>query len=72
MSIGKDLRLRRIIDPITNSSVMFAFSHGTSVPEVMAGLEDPAGSFRKVRDGGIGIWLLHRLSYGWLIGHTDQ
>jgi DhnA family fructose-bisphosphate aldolase class Ia len=52
MSIGKDLRLRRIIDPITNSSVMFAFSHGTSVPEVMAGLEDPAGSFRKVRDGG--------------------
>jgi class I fructose-bisphosphate aldolase len=52
MSIGKDLRLRRIIDPVTNTSVMFAFSHGTSVPEVMPGIEDPATSFRKVRDGG--------------------
>jgi DhnA family fructose-bisphosphate aldolase class Ia len=52
MSIGKHLRMRRIIDPVTNSSVMFAFSHGTSVPEVMAGIEDPATSFRKVRDGG--------------------
>jgi DhnA family fructose-bisphosphate aldolase class Ia len=52
MSIGKHLRMRRIIDPVTNSSVMFAFSHGTSVPEVMAGIEDPPTSFRKVRDGG--------------------
>ncbi|MEU9890572.1 hypothetical protein AB0M95_22725 [Sphaerisporangium sp. NPDC051017] len=52
MGIGKDLRLRRIIDPVTNSTVMFAFSHGTSTPEVMPGIEDPIGMYRKVRDGG--------------------
>src|SRR5690349_11770113 len=51
-SIGKELRMRRIIEPVSNTSVMFAFSHGTSVPEVMSGIEDPATSFRKVRDGG--------------------
>jgi DhnA family fructose-bisphosphate aldolase class Ia len=52
MSIGKDLRLRRIIDPISGTTLMFAFSHGTSVPTVLEGIEHPAERLRAVRDGG--------------------
>lgn len=52
MSTGKALRLRRIIDPASQSAVMFAFSHGTSVPTVLPGIEDPVGRLRAVRDGG--------------------
>src|SRR5690349_17150199 len=52
MSTGKALRMRRIIDPASQSTVMFAFSHGTSAPEVMPGLEDPVGRFEAIRDGG--------------------
>jgi DhnA family fructose-bisphosphate aldolase class Ia len=52
MSIGKALRLRRIIDPESNTTVMFAFSHGTSVPTVLPGIEDPVGRLRAVREGG--------------------
>ncbi len=52
MSTGKALRLRRIIDPESQTTVMFAFSHGTSVPTVLPGIEDPVGRLRAVRDGG--------------------
>lgn len=52
MSAGKQLRMRRIIDPITKSSVMFAFSHGTSAPDVLQGIEDPVSRYRAARDGG--------------------
>jgi fructose-bisphosphate aldolase / 2-amino-3,7-dideoxy-D-threo-hept-6-ulosonate synthase len=52
MSTGKQLRMRRILDPATHSSVMFAFSHGTSAPEVLKGIEHPAARYRAVRDGG--------------------
>jgi DhnA family fructose-bisphosphate aldolase class Ia len=52
MSTGKALRMRRIIDPETQSTVMFAFSHGTSAPEVMQGIEDPIGRYEAARDGG--------------------
>jgi fructose-bisphosphate aldolase, class I len=51
-STGKALRMRRIIEPVSRSTVMFAFSHGTSAPEVMAGLEDPVARFEAARDGG--------------------
>src|SRR5687768_906827 len=52
MSTGKALRMRRIIDPASQSTVMFAFSHGTSAPEVLAGIEDPRSRLQAVRDGG--------------------
>jgi DhnA family fructose-bisphosphate aldolase class Ia len=52
MSTGKLLRLRRIIDSQTQSAVMFAFSHGTSAPEVLPGIEDATGRLRAARDGG--------------------
>jgi DhnA family fructose-bisphosphate aldolase class Ia len=52
MSTGKALRLRRIIDPESQTTVMFAFSHGTSVPTVLPGIEDPTGRLEAVRQGG--------------------
>ncbi|MCC6791789.1 MAG: hypothetical protein IT336_08895 [Thermomicrobiales bacterium] len=52
MSTGKQLRLRRIIDPETDASVMFAFSHGTSAPQVMKGLEHPSEMVAAAARGG--------------------
>jgi DhnA family fructose-bisphosphate aldolase class Ia len=52
MSTGKLLRLRRIVDAPTESAVMFAFSHGTSAPEVLQGIEDAESRLRAVREGG--------------------
>jgi DhnA family fructose-bisphosphate aldolase class Ia len=66
-STGKALRLRRIIDPASHTSLMFAFSHGTSAPQVMPGLEEPAAKFEAIRDGGadcifIAPGLIHTLA----------
>jgi fructose-bisphosphate aldolase/2-amino-3,7-dideoxy-D-threo-hept-6-ulosonate synthase len=52
MSTGKLLRLRRIIDTQTDTAVMFAFSHGTSAPEVLRGIEDVPGRLAAARAGG--------------------
>ncbi|HEX4009309.1 MAG TPA: hypothetical protein VHX62_04850 [Solirubrobacteraceae bacterium] len=52
MSTGKLLRLRRIIDGESKSAVMFAFSHGTSAPEVLPGIENAEVQLRAVRAGG--------------------
>jgi DhnA family fructose-bisphosphate aldolase class Ia len=52
MSTGKLLRLRRIIDSQSRSAVMFAFSHGTSAPQVLPGIENAEPQLRAVRDGG--------------------
>jgi DhnA family fructose-bisphosphate aldolase class Ia len=52
MSTGKAIRLRRILDPDTGTTTMFAFSHGTSAPEVLAGLEDPVAMVKAAAEGG--------------------
>ena len=67
MSTGKALRMRRIIEPKTQSSLMFAFSHGTSSPEVLPGLENPESRFEAARAGGadcifIAPGLIHSLA----------
>src|SRR3954453_22466754 len=67
MSTGKALRMRRIIEPKTQSTLMFAFSHGTSSPEVLAGLENPESRFVAAREGGadcifIAPGLIHSLA----------
>jgi fructose-bisphosphate aldolase / 2-amino-3,7-dideoxy-D-threo-hept-6-ulosonate synthase len=52
MADGKALRLRRILDSDTGTSVMFAFSHGTSAPEVLPGLESPVRMVEAAVAGG--------------------
>jgi DhnA family fructose-bisphosphate aldolase class Ia len=67
--------MRRIIDPSSRSTLMFAFSHGTSSPEVLAGLEDPQSRLLAARDGGadcifIAPGLIHSLAP--LIGQSRE
>lgn len=52
MNTGKSLRMRRIIHQDTQTAVMFAFSHGTSSPDVIDGLDDPPAKIEAVRAGG--------------------
>ena len=52
MNVGKALRLRRILDPESGTTVMFAFSHGTSAPEVLPGLERPEAMVEAASVGG--------------------
>jgi fructose-bisphosphate aldolase / 2-amino-3,7-dideoxy-D-threo-hept-6-ulosonate synthase len=52
LNVGKSLRLRRIIDPSSQTTVMFAFSHGTSAPEVLPGLEEPMRMVEAAARGG--------------------
>lgn len=59
-STGKALRMRRILDPATGTSVMFAISHGTSAPKVLSGIEDPRPMVRAVTEGGANLVFLAR------------
>jgi fructose-bisphosphate aldolase/2-amino-3,7-dideoxy-D-threo-hept-6-ulosonate synthase len=52
MNVAKALRLRRIIDPDSGTAIMFAFSHGTSAPQVLAGLEQPERMVAAAAKGG--------------------
>jgi fructose-bisphosphate aldolase/2-amino-3,7-dideoxy-D-threo-hept-6-ulosonate synthase len=52
VNIGKSMRLRRIMDSETGTTVMFAFSHGTSAPEVLPGLENPTRIVEAAASGG--------------------
>ena len=52
MSAGKALRLRRIIHPESQTTMMFAFSHGTSAPTVLPGIEDTVSRLQAAREGG--------------------
>jgi fructose-bisphosphate aldolase/2-amino-3,7-dideoxy-D-threo-hept-6-ulosonate synthase len=52
MNTGKSLRMRRIVHQKTRGTVMFAFSHGTSAPDVIDGLDDPDGKIEAVGIGG--------------------
>ena len=52
MNIGKSMRLRRIMDSETGTTVMFAFSHGTSAPDVLPGLENPTRVVEAAASGG--------------------
>lgn len=52
MNTGKSLRMRRIVDGETGTTVMFAFSHGTSAPEVLSGLEEPTRACEAAASGG--------------------
>jgi len=52
VNIGKSMRLRRIIDSETGTTVIFAFSHGTSAPDVLPGLENPTRVVEAAASGG--------------------
>lgn len=58
MSLGKALRMRRVLDPKTKSTVMFACSHGTSAPTILKGCEDVRIPVEASAKGGANIIFL--------------
>lgn len=58
MSLGKALRMRRVLDPETKSTVMFACSHGTSAPTILEGTEDVRIPVEAAVKGGANIIFL--------------
>jgi DhnA family fructose-bisphosphate aldolase class Ia len=51
-SLGKDLRLGRIIRPDTGRCILFAASHGTGASEIYSELEDTPAQVRAALAGG--------------------
>ena len=51
-SIGKRMRLRRLIEPGINKTVFFAASHGTTSPLVLKGTEDLISKVAQAHRGG--------------------
>jgi len=52
------MRMRRIFDPDTKTSVMFACSHGTSTPEILKGIEDVRLPVKAAIEGGANVIFL--------------
>jgi DhnA family fructose-bisphosphate aldolase class Ia len=59
-SIGKQMRLRRLLRPDTGRCILFAASHGTSTQEVFPALEDTRGQIRAALAGGSDAVLVSR------------
>jgi DhnA family fructose-bisphosphate aldolase class Ia len=57
-SIGKTMRLRRLVRPDTGRCVLLAVSHGTSTPEIFAALEDTPAQVEAALSGGADCTLI--------------
>jgi DhnA family fructose-bisphosphate aldolase class Ia len=57
-TLGKTMRMRRLIRPDTGRCVLLAVSHGTSTPEIFAQLEDTPGQVEAALDGGADCTLI--------------
>jgi fructose-bisphosphate aldolase/2-amino-3,7-dideoxy-D-threo-hept-6-ulosonate synthase len=54
------MRMRRLFDPESHTTFMFAISHGTSAPSVLAGLEKARGTVDQAIEGGANMVFLSR------------
>jgi DhnA family fructose-bisphosphate aldolase class Ia len=59
-STGKELRLRRIINPDTGKSFMFAISHGTAAATVIPGIDQIRDMVVHALNGGADVVFLSR------------
>ena len=57
-TLGKTMRLRRLVRPDTGRCVLLAVSHGTSTPEIFAQLEDTPGQVEAALAGGADCTLI--------------
>src|SRR5215469_17445934 len=57
---GKIMRMRRLLDPETGTTFMFAISHGTSAPMVLKGLEKAREMVSFALEGGANTVFLSR------------
>lgn len=59
-SLGKQMRLRRLLRPDTGRCILFAASHGTSTVEIFSELGDTQGQIRAALSGGSDAVLVSR------------
>lgn len=59
-STGKQIRLNRLIQTETNSSVIFAFDHGMTSPKLLPGLLHAPEQIRRGLAGGANVLMLSR------------
>jgi class I fructose-bisphosphate aldolase len=58
--LGKSIRLKRLIRPTTNSSVICALDHGMTSPNFLEGLSDTQARVREAIAGGANVLMLGR------------
>lgn len=58
MSTGKQLRMKRLIEPTSGTSVICALDHGMTSPVVLPGLYDTAGRLQEAIRGGANVFML--------------
>ncbi len=57
-SLGKEIRLKRLIRQETNSSVICALDHGMTSPQFLSGLRDTGARVREAQAGGANVFML--------------
>ncbi len=60
MSIGKQIRMSRLIEPDTGMSIICALDHGMTAPEVPSGLVETRTRAREAISGGANVLMLSR------------
>lgn len=68
-STGKELRMRRLLDPKTGNCFMFAISHGTSASTVIPGIDKIRSMVSQALKGGADVVFLSR---GYVIQLADE
>ncbi len=58
MTIGKHVRLRRLIEPASGTCVVCALDHAMTSPRLLAGLVDLRARVREAVDGGANVLML--------------
>ncbi|MGQ9458689.1 MAG: fructose-bisphosphate aldolase [Anaerolineae bacterium] len=59
-SLGKEIRLKRLIRQETNSSVICALDHGMTSPTFLSGLRDMKARVREAQAGGANVFMLSK------------
>jgi DhnA family fructose-bisphosphate aldolase class Ia len=58
MSTGKQLRMKRLIDPVTGTSIICALDHGMTSPLFLSGLYDTSSRLQEAIRGGAHVFML--------------
>jgi len=59
-SLGKEIRLKRLIREESNSSVICALDHGMTSPTFLSGLVDMKARVREAQEGGANVFMLSK------------
>src|SRR5260370_10317124 len=60
MSLGKTMRLKRLIEPQYGTCIICALDHGMTSPTFLEGLYETRGRTREAIAGGANVFMLRR------------